>query len=489
MPIDADETKNSDEASTDELDQAEEPPSASLISVSSFAFQVSRFPLRWFIGSLLLLLAALVLESGLLAYAMYVLLGLLVITRLLAQSWIANLSATRHCRLEGRLEGREKRATAEVGDTIAIQVQVRNTGWQLVPWVLIEDMLPAKALIESRSRLRVKKPRFKIALLRPHGSVRLNYQVEFKMRGYYQVGPLVLETGDLFGLHRRYRVGTDPHFVLVYPRVVPLAGYELASRRPMGEVVLTHRLFEDPTRIAGVRPYEAGDPLNRVHWRATARTGQLHSKIYDPSTIRGATIVLDFHAGGYDRVREPQRSELAVTAAASLAHALYLMGQQVGLITNGRDAADRIRLEGWAHDFRTRKAALASAGMREENQRLQPLVVDTRRGLEQLQRILETLARVELTDGLSFSQLLLETSSRLPRDATVVAFLGEAGEATAFALGNLRRQGYAVTAIPVVFEPNALELATARLLAEGIEVRPLKNEAELPGLCQRELLR
>ena len=70
----------------------------------------------------------------------------------------------------------------------------------------------------------------------------------------------MLETGDLFGLHRRYRVSTEPHFLLVYPKVVPLEGYDIASRRPIGEVRLTHRLFEDPTRIAGVRAVSGGRP-------------------------------------------------------------------------------------------------------------------------------------------------------------------------------------------------------------------------------------
>ena len=80
------------------------------------------------------------------------------------------------------------------------------------------------------------------------------------MRGYYQVGPLVLETGDLFGLHRRFRIVTEPVYIMVYPKVVPLPGYDLASRRPIGEIRLTHRLFEDPTRIAGVRLLPAGRP-------------------------------------------------------------------------------------------------------------------------------------------------------------------------------------------------------------------------------------
>ena len=116
--------------------------------------------------------------------------------------------------------------------------------------------------------------------------------------------------------------------------------------------------------------------------------------------------LLDFHRGSFDERHEPYRSELAVTAAASLANAVYEMDQQIGLVTNGRDAADRIRQEGWDYDIRSRKAARQAAGMMAASDRLQPVVVETRRGAEQLMRILETLARVELTDGLAFAELL-----------------------------------------------------------------------------------
>lgn len=434
--------------------------------------------MKWYVGAILLLLAALILESGLLAYAMYVLLALLVGSRLLARTWAAGLEAERVC----------DRDSAEVGEAVSVTVTVRNLNALPVPWVLLEDMLPAKALRETRSRLRVRKKRLKLAMLAGKGETTLRYSIEFKMRGYYQIGPLVLETGDLFGLHRRFMVGTAPHFVLVYPKVVPLEGYELASRRPVGEVRLTHRLFEDPTRIAGVRQYEVGDPLNRVHWPATARTGVLHSKVYEPSSIAGASILLDFHEAGYPDFQEPWRSELAVTTAASLAHTLYQLGHQAGLVSNGRDAADRIRTEGWAHDYRTRAAALAGAAGEESN-RLQPLVVPARRGVEQFQRILETLARVELNDGLAVAGLIEEAGSRLPRNATVVAILGAVSAETALALGSLRRHGYAVTAVLVMLGEEAGEEAQIRLAAERIDVRHVNDEASVAFLCQRQMLR
>ena len=434
--------------------------------------------MKWYVGAGLLLAAALILESGLLAYAMYVLLALLVGSRLLARSWAGSLKAERAC----------DQKTAEVGDCVTVTVTVQNQSALPVPWVLLEDMLPARALLDNRSRLRVRKKRLKIAMLGGNGQTTLRYEIEFKMRGYYQIGPLVLETGDLFGLHRRYVVGTDPHFVLVYPKVISLEGYELASRRPLGEVRLTHRLFEDPTRIAGVRPYEVGDPLNRVHWRATARTGVFQSKAYEPSCIAGASILLDFHRGGYPEGREPERTDLAVTTAASLAHTLYQLGEQVGLVSNGRDAADRIRTEGWAHDFRTRAAALNSAAA-EESDRLQPLVVPARRGVEQFQRILETLARVELNDGLSLHGLIEEAGNRLPKSATVVAILGAVSTETVLVLGILRRQGYAVTAVLVLFREEPLAEAHGRLAAERIDVRSVTDEASVAVLCQRQMVR
>src|SRR5262245_40777552 len=375
--------------------------------------------MKWYVAAALLLLAAFFLESSLLAYATYVLLGVLVVSRLLARSWIANLSATR----QGDI------TTAEIGDKVPVTLTLRNAGSLPVPWVLAEDLLPASALQQRPPRLRVKGKRLLIAMIRAGGEATLRYTLECRQRGYYQIGPLVLETGDVFGLHRRFRVETTPHFLLVYPRVVPLEGYELASRRPIGEVVLTHRLYEDPTRIAGVRRYEAGDPLNRIHWRATARTGLLHSKMYEPTTLAGATILLDFHDGAYPRSSEPYRSELAVTAAVSLANAVYEMGQQIGLVTNARDAADRISSplaplgggaggegravivggesssppsppgrgaggEGRSPDLQTRQAARQTGVMNDKSERLNPIIVETRRGVEQLHRIRETLARI-----------------------------------------------------------------------------------------------
>jgi len=435
--------------------------------------------MRWLVGAAMLLVVAIALDLGLLAYAMYALIGVIVVSRKLADVWSRELTATREM----------SRDQVKIGESVAVVTVLENKSWLPVPWLLLEDLLPRRALFFDPPNLQVTGRRLQLVSFQGRGRKTVLYQLKCNRRGYYQIGPLVAETGDVFGLYRRYRVLTEPHFLLALPEVIPLAGFDIASRRPLGEVRMTHRLFEDPTRIAGVRSYQAGDPLNRIHWGATARTATLHSKIYEPSTVAGVTILLDFHEQSFDPKHEPVRSELAVTAAASIASAVCEMGQQVGLATNGRDAADRIRHEGWSHDqLRSRKLAQA-AGMRDRSERLRPVVVPTGRSNTQLQQILRTLARVEKTDGLAFPQLVLEVSSRLPRSATVIAILSNVIPATAIALGTLRRRGFAVTAIVNAFEEFDYARIAAPLIAEQIDVRQLRDRAAIPQVCLKCLLR
>lgn len=435
--------------------------------------------MRWLVGAAMLLVVAMALDLGLLAYAMYALIGVIVLSRKLADVWSRELSATREM----------SRDQVKIGESVAVVTVLENKSWLPVPWLLLEDLLPRRALIFDPPNLKVTGRRLQLVSFHGRARKTVLYQLTCNRRGYYQIGPLVAETGDVFGLYRRYRVLTEPHFLLALPEVIPLAGFDVASRRPLGEVRMTHRLFEDPTRIAGVRGYQAGDPLNRIHWGATARTATLHSKIYEPSTVAGVTILLDFHEQSFDPKHEPVRSELAVTAAASIAAAVCEMGQQVGLATNGRDAADRIRTEGWRHEQLSSRMLAQGSGMRERSDRLRPVAVPTGRSNTQLQQILRTLARVEKTDGLSFAQLVVEVSSRLPRSATVIAMLSNVTPASAIALGSLRRRGYAVTAIVNAFEEFEYARMAGPLKAEQIDVRQLRDRAAIPQVCLNCLLR
>jgi uncharacterized protein (DUF58 family) len=306
---------------------------------------------------------------------------------------------------------------------------------------------------------------------------------------------LWLETGDVFGLHRQFQIAAEPRFVSVLPKVLPLQGYNLASRRPMGEIRVAHRLFEDPTRLAGLRPYQRGDPLNRIHWRATARTGELHSRVYETSRVAGATFVLDFSEQSHPVHSGGASAELAVKAVASLANAVYLMGEQIGLVSNGRDGADRIREEGWRGQFSTRGDARKHAGQARTESRFRPVTVPTGKGADQFRQLLETLARLELNSGLSFAGLLNEAAPEICRDATVVPVLKAVTPEIAIALGQLARRGFIVTALVVSIEESLIpDWArppdwAGMLLAQGVDFRIINSEESISELCAEAIVR
>jgi len=433
----------------------------------------------WFLAIAFLVGLALALQAGLVAFAGYVLLGVYLLSRFLARRWVHDLNAQRKCEATPR----------EIGESTEVVVTLSNSGGIPILWVLVEDLLPDISVRQKPARMSVKGKRVQVVALRGGQTKTLKYTVTFLMRGYYPIGPTLLETGDVFGLHRRHRVIGKPVYVMVYPKVIPLPKYDFASERPIGEVRLQNRLFEDPTRTAGVREYQVGDPLQRVHWKVTARTGVLHCRIYEPTSLAGATLLIDFHQDGYHKRGEPHRSDLAVTAAASIAYTVSVLNQQLGLASNGRDAADRIREESLAEDkapeggYKTRDEARERFELNEENDRLRPMVVETRRGFDQFQKIREALARLEFTDAFSFARLALEMASRMPRDATAIAILPRVPAETAIALGTLRRQGFAVTAILIGLDESEKLVAHGRLLAELVrDIRFINTEEQLGQL-------
>ena len=105
------------------------------------------------------------------------------------------------------------RYSVNVGDTVAVVITLENASRLPVAWMLVEDLLPRRALVYQPPSLQVQGHRMQLAMLRGRGRHTLFYQLKCNRRGYHQIGPLVVETGDLFGLHRRYRVLTVAPFL------------------------------------------------------------------------------------------------------------------------------------------------------------------------------------------------------------------------------------------------------------------------------------
>ena len=428
--------------------------------------------------------AALLLIGVLFGASLWILAGLaaglmVVVNHSLARVWSQSATAVRTG------EDRE----VKIGSRVAVQVEVTNHGRIPLLWLLAEDLMPRFAMRTAFPQLRVEGQRLRVMMLMPQQTKTITYDVICHRRGYFQIGPTVLETGDLMGLFRRFRVGAPPQFITVLPQVHPLSGYEIGSRRPIGEIRIRQSVIDDPTRLRGIRQWQPGDPLRSVHWAATARTGTLHSKVYEPSSIAGATLLLDLHRSTNPDQHEPVRSDLAVSAAASIATALHDLGEPFGLATNGRDAAERVRSEGWSGDHRVRDLVTAAVSMKAVDDRLLPVVIAPSRGPVQLKEVTRTLARLDRTDGLTLPEFLLESESRLSSETTLLVIAQQCPPESIAALIGLARRGWAVAVILNTHELNEYSRMAGPLIAENVPTFHLASSEVVTDLCRQILAR
>lgn len=405
--------------------------------------------------------------------------GVLIANKFVAESWTKSVAAVRTTIND----------EVKIGSLLDVKLEITNTGKLPIFWMLVEDLLPKWTMMFDPPTLAIEGDRIKVLLLWPGQTREITYQIRCNRRGYFQIGPTVLETGDLMGFYRRYRVGTDPQYVTVLPKVKQLSTYEIGSRRPIGEIKMRDNVMDDPTRLRGIRRWQPGDPMRSVHWAATARTGVLHSKIYEPSSIAGATLVLDMHESTNPKKHEPIRSDMAITAAVSIAAWLHESGEPFALATNGRDAADRIRTEGWVGDHRVRGEAAAAASMLTESDRRRPVLMKPSRGPTQLTDMISTLARLERTDALTLAELLVESESRLSNETTILLILQQCPPESIAAIVSLSRRGWAVAAIINTHDINDFSAAAGPLIACRIPTFHLSTEESIAEVCRQATLR
>jgi uncharacterized protein (DUF58 family) len=74
---------------------------------------------------------------------------------------------------------------------------------------------------------------------------------------------------------------------------VYIKSFQVSTRRPHGPIRVSNKIYEDPTRIYGIREYVPGDPIKSIHWKVSAKTNKLQVKTYEPATVLGATLALD----------------------------------------------------------------------------------------------------------------------------------------------------------------------------------------------------
>jgi uncharacterized protein (DUF58 family) len=256
-----------------------------------------------------------------------------------------------------------------------------------------------------------------------------------------------LSSGDLFGfLHERQRQHA-PDFITVYPRITALAELGLPSRLPFGTIASRQRMFEDPTRPAGVRDFRSGDSLRRINWKVSGHTRSLMVKTFQPAVSLDTVILLNLHRGDYHEKHWSGAVEWGIEVAASLAAHLIDRRQAVGLITNGVDPLREVA-PGAAEDEQEAARLRALHGLGEYGM---PPPIHPHPGRGQLMKILEGLARVDAGDTVPFAQWAAPACRSLGWGITVLAITATADEAACNTLHRLVRTGF--NPILFVIEP------------------------------------
>lgn len=369
--------------------------------------------------------------------------------------------------------------TVEIGGTIESRIELHNLKDLPALWLFwkdqIEPGLAPQGITCGFQSLKSEETISSSCILRG------------TRRGLFRVGPSMIETSDPLGLIRRFRVDPEVRFVTVLPRMVDIGPGWPLGYRPIHEVPRRRSLSEDPSRFLGVRDYRAGDSLRRIHWRATARSGRLQVKLFEPSVLEGTLLAVEMGTAAWPQAPEAGADpavELAVTAAASVAEFVLVNGQAVGLLSNGGDAAERYPSDWKGGSFRRLQDALQETEARRGIPAYQPLEVEPGQGRWQLDHLRTALARLTLAPGLTLPELLIAEAPRLPRSLVVLAITPDLGGGLGEALAGLKRSGFEVG---VVWIQRAGAEPADVSLPEGVPVYLVQQETDLQRLGAQAL--
>jgi uncharacterized protein (DUF58 family) len=256
------------------------------------------------------------------------------------------LSAVGVARQRFRLASRRSVTPARVprGADAEVLLEVTNADRRTGGlWVLTEQ-LPAEL---------GERPRFVVERLAAGATAALHYRLHGSRRGRFPLGPLRLRLVDPFGLVLRTAAGVDTAALLVVPRVRPLAGSGgLAGGDGSGGEGSRRSIAVHGEDDVSTREYRHGDDLRMVHWRATARTGELMVRLEERPWRSAATLLLDTRSSAHlagaaargpvlgpagDPVPPPDTLEWVVEAAASIGTHLLQRGAALRLVADTGD--------------------------------------------------------------------------------------------------------------------------------------------------------
>ncbi|MFE6055552.1 DUF58 domain-containing protein [Kitasatospora sp. NPDC056446] len=288
---------------------------------------------------------------------------------------------------------------AVAGQEARVHLRLDNVSRVPTGVLLLEDKVPY---------VLGPRPRFVLDRVEPRGHREVSYRVRSDLRGRYPLGPLQLRLADPFGMCEVTRAFTASDVLTVVPQIQALPHVRLS-----GEWLGQGESHSRTLALAGdddviLREYRPGDDLRRVHWRSTAKYGELMVRREEQPQRARATVLLDTREIGHRGSGPASSFEWAVGCAASVTAHLLERGYQTRLLTDTGLAVPGPGAGG-------RNSTAETSGL-----------------------VLDALAVVDLSDGGTLSRA--EEPLRAAGEGLLVAVLGELDDTQTARMGRLRNR-------------------------------------------------
>lgn len=288
------------------------------------------------------------------------------------------------------------RLHARAGDMLRATYTVRNTSRLPKLWLEVHNPTTLPVALPGQA-----------ITIGPRGERSWSVHVRLTRRGHFRVDPLALRTGDPLGLFESNAAIGGYSTVVVYPRVEVLPGWRLPAAQVEGSHAEKVRTPHATPSVTSIREYVPGDAYNRIHWKTSARKGQLLVKEFELEQTADVWLFLDLHGSAHTGTGDDSTLEYGVTIAASVAARALVENRKVALTASGR--------------------------------RISPIPAD--RGPRQYQKIMETLAAVAADGGQPLHEVLVENVGRLRRGMTALIITASLDARWVRPLSGLRRRG------------------------------------------------
>ena len=294
-------------------------------------------------------------------------------------------------------------AYAHLGDKIEINYELRNDHRLGKLWVEVSEESNWPEPLTGR-----------VLSIAGRGTTRRwKVSVTAQRRGRFRLGPIVLRSGDPFGLFATVaRIPADA-LVLVYPRVLPLPYWQLPGSFLEGNVLTGQRSLQSTSMVMGIRDYRPGDAVNRIHWPSSVRHRGLFVKEFELDKTADLWIYLDLERHWHRGEGERSTEERAVTVAASVVAKALHEHRNVGLITTG------VRGE----------------------------ILHPDRGTKQFGKLMQYLAEVSVGGSRTIAEVMVETLPRIRRGASVLVITPSLDRAWVRPAGTLRESAISTQAV------------------------------------------